>query len=57
VRPAGTFCNCSAGFHKKPFEVAFGQPVKVEVLESVLLGGERCRFAIHLPEEAIPAEE
>jgi hypothetical protein len=53
VRPAGTFCNCSAGFHKKPFEVAFGQPVKVEVLESVLLGGERCRFAIHLPEDVI----
>jgi hypothetical protein len=54
VRPAETFCNCSGGFHKKPFEAAFGQPVKVEVLESVLLGGDRCRFAIHLPAEVVP---
>jgi hypothetical protein len=47
------FCYCSAGFHKKPFEVAFGQPLKTEVLESVLRGDDRCRFAIYLPEEAI----
>ncbi len=44
------FCYCSGGYHKKPFEVAFGQPLRVEVLESVLLGDERCRFAIYLPE-------
>lgn len=47
------FCYCSGGFHKKPFEVIFGQPLKVEVLETVLKGDDRCRFAIHLPEEAI----
>jgi hypothetical protein len=56
VHPAETFCNCSGGFHKKPFEAAFGKPIKVDVLESVLLGGDRCRFAIHLPAEAIPRE-
>jgi hypothetical protein len=44
------FCNCSAGFHKKPWEVVFGQTLQVEVLESVLKGDSRCRFAIHLPE-------
>ena len=44
------FCNCSAGFHKKPWEGALGQRVEVEVLESVLQGDDRCRFAIHLPE-------
>lgn len=54
VRPAGTFCNCSGGFHKRPFEAAFGQPLKVEVLESVLLGGDRCRFAIQLPASVVP---
>jgi hypothetical protein len=52
-----TFCNCSAGFYKKPWQVALGYPVEVEVLESVLRGDSRCRFAIHLPPEAIPAGE
>ena len=46
---APIFCNCSAGFHKKPWEVALGQKVKVDVLESALQGDARCRFAIHLP--------
>lgn len=43
------FCQCSAGFHKKPWEVIFEQPLQAEVLESVLQGDLRCRFAIHLP--------
>jgi hypothetical protein len=50
---APIFCNCSAGFHKKPWEGALGQKVQVEVLESVLQGDDRCRFAIHLPEEIV----
>ncbi|MBE0698444.1 MAG: hypothetical protein IH586_16125 [Anaerolineaceae bacterium] len=45
------FCQCSAGFHKKAWEVIFGKPLQAEVLESVLKGDMRCRFAIHLPEE------
>jgi hypothetical protein len=44
------FCYCSAGFEKLPFDVIFGEPVKVEVLESVLGGSNRCRFAITVPE-------
>ena len=44
------FCNCSAGFHKKPWEIIFRQPLKVEVLESALKGDFRCRFVVHLPE-------
>lgn len=51
VRLAPIFCNCSAGFHKKPWEVALDQPVKAEVLESVLKGDDRCRFVIELPVE------
>jgi len=51
VQLTPVFCNCSAGFHKKPWEVALGQPVKAEVLESVLKGDERCRFVIELPVE------
>jgi len=50
---APIFCNCSAGFHKKPWEAALGQKVKVDVLESVLQGDTRCRFAIHLPERDV----
>lgn len=45
------FCNCSAGFHKRPWEVALGKPIQAEVLESVLRGDSRCRFSIHLPVE------
>ena len=48
---APIFCNCSAGFHKKPWEVIFSQTLQAEVLESVLAGDTRCRFAIHLPEK------
>jgi hypothetical protein len=49
-------CYCSGGFHKKPWEVIFRQTLQVEVLESVLSGDMRCRFAIHLPPEAVPAD-
>jgi hypothetical protein len=46
---AAAFCYCSAGFHKKPWEVIFGRPLRVDVMESALRGDLRCRFAIHLP--------
>ena len=46
-----TFCQCSAGFVKRPFEVIFGQRLQADVLESVLQGDAVCRFAIHLPED------
>jgi hypothetical protein len=51
-----TFCNCSAGFHKKPWEVALGAPLQAEVLESVLKGDMRCLFAIELPPHVIPRD-
>jgi len=44
------FCYCSGGFEKLPFDVIFGEPVKIELLESVLKGDMRCRFAITIPE-------
>jgi len=46
------FCLCSAGFHKKPWEVLFGVPLTAEVVESILKGDLQCRFAIHLPPQA-----
>lgn len=56
VRLAPLFCNCSGGFHKKPWEVIFRRPLQVDVLETVLQGDARCRFVIHLPPEEAPLE-
>jgi hypothetical protein len=44
-----TYCNCGAGFYKGIWEVILQQSVEVDVLETVLAGGQVCRFAIHLP--------
>ncbi len=43
------FCYCSGGYEKLHFEVIFGEPVEVELLESVLKGDRRCRFANKIP--------
>jgi hypothetical protein len=48
-RIPSTFCYCSAGYHKVHFDVIFGEPVKIELLETVLKGDPRCRFAITIP--------
>ncbi len=48
-----TFCECSAGFHKKRYEVIFGIPLRAEVLQSALAGDDVCQFAIYLPEDQI----
>ena len=44
-----TYCNCSAGYTRQLWEGIFQQPVRVEIVESVLRGDPRCRFEIHLP--------
>jgi hypothetical protein len=44
-----TYCYCGAGFYKRIWEYVLQQPVKVELLESVLQGDEVCKVAIHLP--------
>lgn len=46
------FCYCSAGYHKRPWDVVFDESVRVDVLETVLKGDTVCRFAIHVPEKA-----
>lgn len=45
-----TFCYCGAGWFRQQWEGAIGQPVRVEILTSLLKGDPECRFAIHLPE-------
>ncbi len=51
VSPA--FCYCSGGFTVKPWEIAFDQPLDVEMLESALQGDMRCTFRIPLPKEVL----
>ena len=41
------YCYCGAGFYQDIWETVLGRPVEVEVLETVLEGGEVCRIAIH----------
>ena len=53
VEVSPTFCNCSSAFHKKKWEVVFGQPLQADVVETVLRGDPWCKFAIHLPEGAV----
>jgi hypothetical protein len=43
------FCYCSAGYHKRPWDIIFDQPVKADVIETVLKGDLVCRFAIQIP--------
>lgn len=54
VQVSPMWCYCTGGFEKMPFDVIFGKEVDVEVLETVLGGDPQCRFAIKLPNEAIP---
>lgn len=44
------WCNCTSGFVAQRFSAIFGETVQVDLLESVLGGDNRCRFAIHVPE-------
>ncbi|MCJ7622246.1 MAG: GyrI-like domain-containing protein, partial [Anaerolineaceae bacterium] len=46
-----TFCGCGAGWYRQLWVGILDMPTPVETLETVLHGGERCKFAIHLPVE------
>lgn len=43
------YCYCGAGFYQGIWEEILGEPVRIEVLESVMTGGDVCQIAIHLP--------
>ena len=53
-----TYCYCGAGFYKGIWEEITGEPVAVEVLESVLAGGDVCKVAITFPtNESLPLNQ
>jgi hypothetical protein len=41
-----TYCHCSVGYVQKMNELKFGRKVDVELIDSVLKGGKRCKFKI-----------
>jgi hypothetical protein len=43
---SGTYCLCSVGYVKQWHEMLLARPVEVELLESTLTGGKRCKFKI-----------
>jgi len=45
-----TFCYCGTGWYRRPWEGILGQPVRVELVQSLLKGDDVCQVAIHLPE-------
>ncbi len=56
VEVAPNFCYCSAAFEKRPWDVIFDQPVKADVVQSVLKGDLVCKFAIHIPKDFLKSE-
>lgn len=45
-RPREVYCQCGAGFYRGIWETILERPVRVEVLDSVLAGGDVCRVAV-----------
>ena len=49
TKPKGlsaTYCICSVGYVKEMHEMYLNRPVEVELVDSVLMGRNRCRFKI-----------
>ncbi len=51
------FCYCSAGYHKRPWEIIFDQPLKADVVKALLKGDMVCRFAIHIPKQFLESKD
>lgn len=50
-RMSRNLCYCSAGYEKRPFDTAFGKPLKASVKKSVLWGDSICQFVMEIPKE------
>jgi len=46
------FCYCcTIGHTGRPFQVAFGDDIKMELIESIICGGKACVMTVHLPKK------
>ncbi len=54
VSVSPSICEICPSHNRKPWEIAYGRKLESDVLESALRGGLWCKFAIHLPEDALP---
>lgn len=45
---SGTYCNCSRGWLKEVFETVVEKPVEVKLEDSIMQGGQQCRFSVLL---------
>lgn len=43
-----SYCYCSTGYVKESFERTLGKPVKVELLDSLKMGGKDCVFKVEV---------
>jgi hypothetical protein len=48
VNASPTYCQCARGFVETYWAGALGRPVRVEVKETAISGGNECKFNIHL---------
>ena len=46
-----TYCHCSKAFVQRLWESVLEQPVKVELLKSVVTGDSECKFAVYLSDK------
>lgn len=52
-----SYCLCGAGYYLQIWETILETGVRVEVLQSVCSGSDRCSFVIHIPERCLVPEE
>jgi hypothetical protein len=43
-----TYCRCSCGWYRQLFEQLIGEPIEVELLDSIIQGAQACRFVIRI---------
>ena len=49
------FCHCcTIGHTGRQFQVAFGNEIRMEFVESIICGGKACIMTVHLPEKSKP---
>jgi hypothetical protein len=46
--PNLTYCECGTEFNRQYFSSAFGKPVEVELINSIISGSDSCKYFIHI---------